>query len=259
MEQGKLPGRQSASSWHAKFIAEERLVTEPTRRRLCLTAWALIIIGLAAFLLLLFGVLTQTGFQQLDQPVEAWFLAHRSTPVTTFMIALAIAFGPVTLPIVVMAVLVVWTVLAKHAWRPLLLAAGMVTGLLLAQIIAPMVRHPRPPLGSMLFGPDTTFSFPSGHVLGTSDFLLLLAFLLASRHQKRGFTIVSVCIAVLLILAQVASRLYLGYHWISDTTASLALSLVVVGIVMAVDTARTVRTQGERAKDTPTQTRDDGS
>lgn len=238
-------------------MVEERSVPFTERKRLYTTAWVLIITGLVLFLVVLVGVLTHTGFQRLDQPVETWFLAHRSTTVTPLMIALAIAFGPLTLPIVVLVVVVVWTIRARHAWRPLLLAAGMVTGLVLAQVLAPLVRHPRPPIGSMLFGADSSFSFPSGHVLGTADFLLLLAFLIASRRQKRGFTSTAVCAAVIVILAQVVSRLYLGYHWISDTTGSLALSMVIVGIVMAVDTARTARVPGERVEGGHSQTQVD--
>jgi undecaprenyl-diphosphatase len=48
------------------------------------------------------------------------------------------------------------------------------------------------------------------------------------------------------ILAQVISRLYLGYHWISDTAASIALAMVIVGAVIAIDTMRTVRIPGEK-------------
>jgi len=259
MERDKSRTNGAASSWHEKFIVEERFVPAAARARLYVTAGVLVVTGLVIFIVLLFGVMTHTGFERLDQPVETWFLAHRSATMTALMIGLAIAFGPVTLPIVVFVVVVVWTLLAKHAWRPLLLAAGMVTGLLLAQVLAPLVRHPRPPTGSMLFGADSSFSFPSGHVLGTSDFLLLLVFLIASRRQKREFTVLTLCIAVIVILAQVASRLYLGYHWISDTTASIALSMVIVGIVMAVDTARTVRIPGERVAGAHSQTQVDGS
>jgi membrane-associated phospholipid phosphatase len=259
MARVKSRASQSDSNWREKFIVEERFVPSAVRQRLYLTAWVLIIIGLVVFTVLLFGVVTHTGFQRLDQPVETWFLAHRSAMVTTLMIVLAVAFGPVTLPIVVFVVVVIWTLLAKHVWRPLLLTAGMVSGLILAQVLAPLVRHPRPPIGSMLLGADSTFSFPSGHVLGTSDFLLLLAFLIASRLQKRGFTIAAVSLAVILILAQIVSRLYLGYHWISDTTGSLALSMVVLGIVMTVDTARTVRIPGERVEGAHSQAQVDGS
>jgi undecaprenyl-diphosphatase len=83
-------------------------------------------------------------------------------------------------------------------------------------------------------------------VLGTSDFFLILAFLFASRIRRRWFTVLAVAVAVIGIAAQVVSRLYLGYHWISYTSASLALSLVIVGTVIAIDTKRTARIPGER-------------
>lgn len=245
MTRGSPADERKHSAWHQKFIVEERYLPAASRRRLYAASVLLIAVGLVSFLLLLAAVLTHSGFERLDQPVETWFDAQRSASMTGFMIALAIIFGPVALPVIVLLVTVAWTVLARHAWRPLLLAAAMLSGVILAQVIAPLVQHPRPPVTLMLFGADHTFSFPSGHVLGTSDFLLVLAFLLASRRRSTRFTAAAVALAVLGILAQVASRLYLGYHWISDTTASMALSMVVLGAVMAIDTKRTVRIPGE--------------
>ena len=247
------------SGWHQKFIVEERFVPAATRKRLYATSLLLVVLGLVMFFALLNAVVTHTGFQRLDQPVNTWFMALRSPVLTGFMEALAIIFGPVALPIIVLVVVVVWTILAKHAWRPLLLAAGMVTGVILAQVLAPMVQHPRPPVDLMLLGADSTFSFPSGHVLGTSDFLLILAFLIASRRQKTSLTVLLFSIATLVILAQVASRLYLGYHWITDTTASMALALLILGAVMAVDTARTVRIHGEHVHGNHSQPQVDGT
>ncbi|MGO4385442.1 phosphatase PAP2 family protein [Specibacter sp. RAF43] len=250
---------QRRAGWHEKFIVEERFVAPATRRRLYATSAVLVTTGLLLFLVLLYGVVTHSGIERLDQPVTTWFVAQRAPELTVFMIALAVIFGPVALPVIVLVVIVAWTVLAKHAWRPLLLAAGMATGLILAQVLAPLIRHPRPPVAAMLFGADSSFSFPSGHVLGTADFLLILAFLVASRRQKTAFTVAAVGIAIVGILLQSASRLYLGYHWISDTTASLALSLVIVGMIMAVDTVRTVRVPGERVEGPHSQTQVDGS
>lgn len=231
--------------WHQRFIVEERYVEPQVRRRLYITSAVLVTVGLVAFLVLLQAVLTHSGIERLDQPVEHWFNAQRSAASTGFMVALAIVFGPVALPIIVLVVLVVWVSVARHLWRPLLLAAGMLTGVVLALSIAPLVRHPRPPLGLMLLDPDRTYSFPSGHVLGTSDFFLILAFLLATRIQRTWFTVGAVTLAIAVVVAQVASRLYLGYHWLTDTMASVALSMVVLGAVMALDTWRTVRVRGE--------------
>jgi undecaprenyl-diphosphatase len=161
------------------------------------------------------------------------------------MIVLAVVFGPIGMPIVVAVVLVVWVIWTRHLWRPILLLCGMTGGVLLAQLLAPLVRHPRPPIHLMLFGVDHTYSFPSGHVLGMSDFFLLTAFLLASRISRTPVTVLVVVIAVAGISAQAFSRLYLGYHWFSDVAGSIALSLLIVGIIIAVDTARTVRVADE--------------
>jgi membrane-associated phospholipid phosphatase len=237
--------RAGLSRWHERFIVEERYIDSRSRRRLYATAAVLIAVGAVAFSVLLVGVATHTGAQQLDRPVELWFNAQRSRDTTGVMIALAIVFGPVSLPIIILVVIVAWVIAARHLWRPLLLAAGMAAGVVIALNLAPIVRHPRPPIGLMLFGPDRTFSFPSGHVLGTANFLLIVAFLLASRIQRTWFTVAVFSAAILGILAQIVSRLYLGYHWITDTTASVALSMMILGCLITVDTRRTARIDGE--------------
>lgn len=246
-------------SWRQKFIVEERFVPASTRRSLYRSSVILIVVGLALFFALLFSVLNHTGLQQLDQPVATWFESLRSDWLTPIMMVLAVVFGPFALPIIVLVVVVGWTLLAKHAWRPVLLAAGMISGVVLAKILAPLVQHPRPPADLMLMGVDSTFSFPSGHVLGASNFLLILAFLIASRRQNKALTTWLFTIAAVLIVVQVASRLYLGYHWITDTTASMALSLVILGVIMAIDTARTVRIRGEHVHGKKSQPQVDGT
>ena len=237
--------RSRRARWHARFIVEERYVDPSARRRTYVLSAALIVVGAVAFAALLIGVLTHTGLQLLDRPIEQWFDARRSLDATGVMKVLAIVFGPVGMPVIVAVVLIVWIVLARHLWRPILLFSGMVTGVVLAQVLAPVVRHPRPPIGLMLLGPDHTFSFPSGHVLGMSDFFLICAYLLASRVRRTWFTVTVVLVAIAVVLAQVTSRLYLGYHWFTDVTGSIALSLVIVGVIIAIDTRRTVRIPGE--------------
>ena len=73
-----------------------------------------------------------------------------------------------------------------------------------------------------------------------------MPYLLLSRNPSRGRTAAAIAVSATVISSQVLSRLYLGYHWLSDTLASLCLSMVVLGLVIAVDTWRTVRTPGEK-------------
>jgi len=47
----------------------------------------------------------------------------------------------------------------------------------------------------MLIGHDTTFSSPSGHVLGASDFLILTAFLIVSRRPRAWVVVLGLGLA----------------------------------------------------------------
>lgn len=230
---------------HDRFTVEERCVDARARRKLYVVSAALVIAGGGVFLLALMGVLERDGLASADESARRWLLATRSEPVTDVMIILAVIFGPVALPIIVLAVTAIWGLLARQAWRPVLLAAAMLTGVGLAQVIGRAVERTRPPVELMLFGADHTFSFPSGHVLGASNFLLVTAFLVFSRHRKPAVTAIGFVFAVFGVALAALSRLYLGYHWVSDVVASVAVSLMVLGAVIAVDTWRTVRIPGE--------------
>ncbi|MDJ0378217.1 phosphatase PAP2 family protein [Cryobacterium sp. PH31-L1] len=235
---------------YEKFVADTRALSAAQRRRLSLISMTLVGVGVVLFICVLVDVLQPDRSAIYDSPIRLWLVGERSPTLTVVMIALAIVFGPVALPIIVLVLAVVWGVTGKHAWRPLVLAAAMLTGVLLAQILAPLVARSRPPVELMLFGADHSFSFPSGHVLGAADFVLVLTYLIVSRRSSRRNVIVGFSVALVCIVLAATSRLYLGYHWTTDALASLAISFVVLGAVIAWDTrhahrslqARTLRT-----------------
>lgn len=224
-----------------KLIIDPRPLSAPEGRRLHRIAITVVSVGIVLFVSVLIDVLQPDRSSFYDSPVRLWLVDGRSPTLTVIMIALAIVFGPVALPITVLVLTVAWGFWGKHAWRPLLLAIAMLTGVIVAQILAPLIARSRPPVELMLFGPDHSFSFPSGHVLGAADFVLVLTYLIVSRRPSRrtviaGFTIALACIGLAAI-----SRLYLGYHWATDALASLAISLMVLGAVIAWDTRHAAR------------------
>jgi membrane-associated phospholipid phosphatase len=245
---GKSPGWWRV--FHDKFMVEERFMSEHARKNLYRIAVALMSLGAVLFFLILADVLQEGAVSAGDEPVRSWLLGLRSETLTTVMIILAVIFGPVGLPIIVLVVTVTWGLLARHAWRPILLAAAMLTGVGLAQIIGRAVDRQRPPVDLMLFGADHTFSFPSGHVLGACDFLLLTTFLVFSRHSNPKAAVVGFVMAGIGVFFAAVSRLYLGYHWVTDAMASVSISLVIFGAVMALDTWRTARVPGEQVTGT---------
>jgi membrane-associated phospholipid phosphatase len=240
---------KSAGKWKAfndKFVVEERYMDPNDRRGLYRVAVILVTVGVVLFIATLISVVQADGLSAADGPVRDWLLTLRSDTLTVIMIFLAIVFGPIALPIIVLVVNVVWAFAAKHAWRPILLAAAMLTGVIVSQIILQIVRRSRPPVEQMLFGIDQTFSFPSGHVLGACDFLLVGTFLIYSRRRNPRAAVFGFIGAGIGIVLAAVCRLYLGYHWLTDALASVSLSLVILGGAIALDTWRTARVPGER-------------
>ena len=245
---GKPQGRWQ--TFHEKFVVEERFMSVTARRNLYRTAVVLMIAGAVLFVVILAGVLQHGGISAADEPVRTWLLTLRAEPTTIIMIILAIVFGPIGLPIIVLIVTVAWGLLAKHAWRPMLLAGAMLTGVILAQVIGRIVERHRPPIDLMLFGADSTFSFPSGHVLGACDFLLVTTYLVFSRRKNPMSAVIAFIVAGIGIFFAAVSRLYLGYHWMTDALGAFSISLVILGGVIALDTWRTARIPGEQVTGT---------
>ena len=215
--------------WVQDYLSEERPPDQPARTVYFITAVVLFTMGALAFFLVLNNVLEQQGLALADEPVRAWMVEHRTETWTTVMIVIAEISGPIGMPIVVFVIIALWVWRSGHAWRVLVLALAMITGMTLALSIARLVGRSRPPEEFMVMGVDPSFSFPSEHVLGVADFLLVAGYLVCSRG--RGWVAAMLCaVAAIVGVGLVAlTRLYLGYHWLTDVAASVSLSLCVSG------------------------------
>jgi len=238
-EQTEKQGR--LRRFHEKFLVEERYVTASARRNLFIISVVLVVVGITAFLFILDSVIEADDVSAIDAPVENWLETSRTEWLTGFMAVIAFVFGPIVMPIIILITTVAWGILAKHAWGPMLLAGGMILGVAIVQALAPIIDRERPPISDMLLEVDRTASFPSGHVMGVADFLFITTYLVFSRHRNPLMAVLAYVVASATVLLTAACRIYLGYHWATDGLASISLSLMVLGLVIAVDTWRTVR------------------
>ena len=121
----------------------------------------------------------------------------------------------------------------RQARTAALLAMTMV-GMAALQVALKLAFHrPRP---VAYFGPTpTTYSFPSGHAMGSVCFYGVLAAILAARASGRGAKSSIWAGAVLLILMIGFSRVYLGVHYPSDVIAGYCAGAVWVGAVASLD------------------------
>ncbi|MHA3947237.1 phosphatase PAP2 family protein [Cellulomonas bogoriensis] len=203
----------------------------------------LVVGGAAGFVGVLDAVQDADDVAVLDEPVLRLLVALRSEPVTWFMVAVSTVTGPVVLPVLVVVAALVWGFVRRTWWEVVLLVTAMVasTGVQLA--IKDLVARPRPPVDALATATEEVgYAFPSGHTIATATFLLVGGYLVWVR-RPRAHTLVLWWAVVAAGTALVAgSRLYLGYHFVSDVLASSMLAVAVLGGVVVLDRRRAART-----------------
>jgi undecaprenyl-diphosphatase len=94
-----------------------------------------------------------------------------------------------------------------------------------------------------------SFSFPSGHALGSFCFFGILAWLVTARLENKSLKFLVWVTAVFLIAAIGLSRIYLGVHFPSDVVAGYTTGLIWVMVVAFGDFWIKKRTEKLTAKD----------
>ena len=181
--------------------------------------------GLWAFGAILEDVVHGDPLTQLDLALLAWFQAH-ATPLG-YHVAQAISFlgSPAVIALLALGVS---AVLASSRQR--LLLAGWIAALVgagvLTEALKLVIRRPRPP-EAMLFLNTESWSFPSGHAMGSLVGYGMLAYLAVvlwvKRPRLKGALVLG---AALLVAAVGLSRLYLGVHYFSDVVGGYAAGVL---------------------------------
>lgn len=116
---------------------------------------------------------------------------------------------------------VVGLLLRRDLANALLLALSGLGGALLVVISKLLIARPRPALWETL--PLSSYSFPSGHTLGTAACAGALVIVLARRHPMRRSLWLTLGLGWVLLVG--LSRLTLGVHWPSDVLAGASAGL----------------------------------
>lgn len=217
-------------------IVEIKRPKEPmTIRRSVVIATISLIIGAVVFYVAYIGMKQSAGIGVYNQPISSWMTDHRSPTITTVAKVITNTASPIILASIVFGLSIIWAIKKKEAWRPLLLVGATGVAAVVSTLLKNTIMNTRPPQINMVPAFETDFSFPSGHTIGTIVFLLVLGYLIYSRRYSmpRFWAWTLTALTGTAVIA--ASRLYLGYHWLTDVIASVGLGLVILALVILID------------------------
>lgn len=194
------------------------------------------LVALWAFTEILEEVLEREAFEGIDTPLITWFSENRTEGVSVAMEWITHAFGPIVLPILIAVGCGVWGWRTK-SWRdPVLVVSAMIFATLTSTVVKMIVERPRPDEALQLVpGFETSFSFPSGHTTGAATLVLVSGYLLWRHERRKRMLIAWGLLSVLLIGLVATTRMYLGYHFLSDVIAGACLGLFTLGLVICAD------------------------
>jgi membrane protein DedA with SNARE-associated domain/membrane-associated phospholipid phosphatase len=199
-----------------------------------LTIGALILIGSSW----LFGgiaedVVTGDMLTIVDLHVAQWFHDHATPLLTQAMLVITHIHDPV--PVTVAVVLIAAYLAWKRNWYWLAcLGITVPSGMLLNVLMKYAFQRARPSFDDPLLV-SMTYSFPSGHVAGSTLFYGVVAAMLISRINAWRWRVMIVLAAIMIVALVALTRVYLGVHYLSDVLAAFAegiawLTLCLTGI-----------------------------
>jgi len=227
------PPSGTASVWRARTVA-------------ALPGMVLIVVGVLGFLVVYDSVREREDLWFTDDVVLNWMIAHRSETATTVLTFITNMFGPVVLPVLVAGGCLWWGLASKRWWEPGLLVGAMITSTLVSTLLKLLVARPRPDESDMVVaGVEHSFSFPSGHTIGAATLVLVGGYLVWRQwkegRQRRLVFVVWVVVSVVVVAVVGGSRLYLGYHFVTDVLAGASLAVAVLGGVVVIDRLHDLR------------------
>ncbi len=172
------------------------------------------------------------GVAGLDRPILRWAVSARTPELTYVVTIFTNVGGPVGMPILA-ALAMTGLVLRRRAWTPIALMVAACCGSLLMTVVGKLlVGRPRPPLVDAVAPYETSASFPSGHSLNAVVVAGVVAYVLVLRQERWVARVLIVAGAALFAILMGFSRVYLGYHWLTDVMVAWTLGLAWLSIIV---------------------------
>lgn len=159
-----------------------------------------------------------------------------ASPMTDTIAVAFTTFGGTTIMSALTLAVCAWFLWRRMRPEALLLFATTTFGMLLGEAIKPIAGRLRPALEYARIPQPTTYSFPSGHALGSFLFFGTVVFLVLTVQRglrlRDKFLMSAVCTAF--IVAVSLSRVYLGVHYLGDILGGWLLGSAIMTLTTGV-------------------------
>ena len=178
------------------------------------------------------AVTDSDGVAGFDRPLLAAAIGLRSPVADVLATGYTDIAGPIGMPILAVAWLLVLSI-RRRSWTPAILIAAAGSGSLLMTIAGKqLIGRTRPPLVDAVPPFEYSPSFPSGHSLNAVVIAGVVAYLLILRQRRVRVRVVIVTVATVFALTIGISRVFLGHHWFTDVLAAWALGAAWLALVV---------------------------
>ena len=187
-----------------------------------ITELLLSIFSLLAFMELLEDYY-EKGSWSFDQVVFQYLYNMRSDGLTTFFKAITYTGNPISL-VILTAILCFVFFYFKKKKEAVFIALYTLGAFGFNQILKTIIARPRP-IGFRLVN-EQYYSFPSGHAMVMTAFVILLVYIGAKYFGKRKIIYVAATFIILYAGLIGISRVYLGVHYFSDVLAGWMVGIM---------------------------------
>ena len=166
-----------------------------------------------------------------DAQIAQWLHRHATASLTTAMLVVTNLHS--TVAVACYATVVGAALWIKRAWRRLVTLGVCVGGGLVLNVLMKLAFHRARPVFDEPLLTLSSYSFPSGHVAGSTIFYGLVVAWLFTRTARWRRRMLAIVGALAMIVLVAFSRMYLGVHYLSDVGAAFAEGIAWLAICLS--------------------------
>ncbi len=203
-------------------------------------ATATVVVGFASLTacLVVLGSVAEGVRSQEVFALDSWatpFLHGISSPGMDAVMNAITDVGTIWVILPLLIAFAVWLLRSGHRRSAVFLVVAVLGSAVLQFTMKPFFARPRPELPWAQVLPD--YSFPSGHTMNAAIFYGGIALVLWSLYGRR-IGLAALAIAAVIAVAVGVSRIYLGYHYLTDVVGGLVAGVAWLLVVGAAFRAR---------------------